>query len=134
MEKLKKFTSAIRSTKQQMSSTTTEEESNGGNRYDFMLYLFFICREQGCICVLVVKFVVHSTVASTVLLHLFLYHCFTLVFFVVIYNCIHSVENYHGQVLEQDERDVDPEKEKRDLQTWFVGTLRSTSVGTYCTV
>eukprot|EP01032_Pedospumella_encystans_P008584 gene8584-10170_t len=66
MEKLKKFTSGIRSTKQQLSSTTTEEESNGGN----------------------------------------------------------SVENYHGQVLEQDERDVDPEKEKRELQTWFVGKLK----------
>ena len=33
----------------------------------------------------------------------------------------HSAENYHGQVLEQDERGADPETEKRELQTWFVG-------------
>ena len=31
---------------------------------------------------------------------------------------------YHGQVLEEDERNIDPEQEKRELQNWFVGKLK----------
>ena len=31
---------------------------------------------------------------------------------------------YHGQVLEEDERGIDPEREKLELQNWFVGKLK----------
>jgi hypothetical protein len=39
-------------------------------------------------------------------------------------NSSSSSSSYHGQVLEEDDRDVDPEQEKRDLQNWFVGKLK----------
>jgi hypothetical protein len=35
-----------------------------------------------------------------------------------------AVAVFHLQVLEEDERNVDPEREKRELQTWFVGKLK----------
>ena len=35
-----------------------------------------------------------------------------------------SDSGYHGQVLEEDDKNIDPEQEKRDLQNWFVGKLK----------
>ena len=32
--------------------------------------------------------------------------------------------SYHGQVMEEDERNIDPEREKLELQNWFVGKLK----------